>query len=58
MSAFLKEFDDLPSDILYYTEVRWLSPLAFKRFMELFDEIVTLLSHHSRNTTWLKEQSF
>ncbi|GFY47366.1 general transcription factor II-I repeat domain-containing protein 2A [Trichonephila inaurata madagascariensis] len=45
IKEFLKDFDDLPSDILYYTEVRWLSQgVALKRFMELFDEIVTFLS--------------
>ncbi|GFX10814.1 general transcription factor II-I repeat domain-containing protein 2B [Trichonephila clavipes] len=48
---FLKDFDDLPSYILYYTEVRWLSQgVALKRFMELFDEIVTFLSDCGRNT--------
>lgn len=56
---FLKEFDDLPSDVLYYTEVRWLSRgVALKRFMELFDEIIEFLSDHGRNTRRLNEPSF
>ncbi|GFY45337.1 hypothetical protein TNIN_74801 [Trichonephila inaurata madagascariensis] len=34
---FLKDFDDMPSDILYYTEVRWFSQgVALCYPMELF----------------------
>ncbi|GFX59684.1 hypothetical protein TNCV_1777241 [Trichonephila clavipes] len=41
---FLKDFDDLPSDIRYCTEVILLSRgVTLKRFMELFNEIVTFL---------------
>lgn len=56
---FLKEFEDLPSDILYYTEVRWLSRgVALKRFMELFDKIIEFLSENGKDTRRLKEKSF
>ncbi|GFW07684.1 general transcription factor II-I repeat domain-containing protein 2A [Trichonephila clavipes] len=56
---FLKDFVDLPSDILYYTEVGWLSRgVALKCLMELFDEIVTFLSDCGKNTRRLKEGSF
>lgn len=56
---FLAEFEDIPSDVVYYTEVRWLSRgKALKHFIELFDKIITFLKEHGRETRRLEEASF
>lgn len=56
---FLAEFEDLPNDVVYYTEVRWLSRgKALKHFIELLDKVISFLTEHGKDTRRMKEASF
>jgi hypothetical protein len=56
---FIEHTDTPHSDLIYYSEVRWLSRgEALKRFNDLIDEIISFLEEKGKQTGMLKEPSF
>ena len=64
-SQLLEDMDNQFNDVLFYTDVRWLScHKVHKRFYLFMQEIITLLEMKGRNTdemideSWLQDLAF
>jgi hypothetical protein len=56
---FLKDCETEFGDVVYHTEIRWLSKAnVLKHFVSLFDNIVTFLENDSKNHPQLYDQEW